>query len=184
MVGSMEEERNAIWSSFLAHAESDVRHQQRHAEVTIRPSVACCFAVGSGPFWRPELEAWKLQFGASFLPIQKATLVAEGTIRPSVAFCFAVASGPFWCPESCSLERVATQWDIWIGHPHVPAFLLNQLFVNGDQLSQEPDRRFYEHSARFPQSVYWDISSRIWSWSYLSILFWGLFELASDRDWL
>ena len=138
------------------------------------------------------------------MPIRKATLAAEGTIRPSVAFCFAVASGPFWCPESCSLERVATQWDIWIGHPDVPAFSLNQLFVNGDQLSQEPDKYIIfaiiacgwrPAKPRTGQKILRSFCtvSTICLLEYFvknlvvilfidGILFLGLFELASDRD--
>ena len=46
--------RGTIWSWFHVDSESDVRHQQRQAEVTIRPSVPCCFGVARCPFWRPE----------------------------------------------------------------------------------------------------------------------------------
>jgi hypothetical protein len=38
----------AFWSWFVVDAESNVRHQQSLAEVTIRPSVARCFAVAKG----------------------------------------------------------------------------------------------------------------------------------------
>ena len=41
-------------SEFLLDSESDVRHQQRQAKVTSRPSVPFCFGVARGSFWRPE----------------------------------------------------------------------------------------------------------------------------------
>ena len=67
----------------------------------------------------------------------------------------------------------------------VAAFSSNQFCISGDRLSQEPDcwRDFSTTLRGFPKSVYWDISSRFWSWPFIDgILFWGLFEPVSEID--
>ena len=59
------------------------------------------FRCGHHPF----LEVGRLQFGASFLSVQKATLPqAKGTLRPSLACCFGVATWAFFG------GRTATIW--------------------------------------------------------------------------
>ena len=125
--------RLATWNvELLAASESNVRHGQLPAEGPVRPLVLLCFGAAKSRIWRlariwssflprqkarlslssmvfrccegKVWEACKLEFGASFLPCQKATL-GTGSC-PLVPWCFGAAKPRIWRLASRNVELI------------------------------------------------------------------------------